>query len=92
MNISCLDIINYTPDILDYLKEPILSALASQTNEKERSAEMDYLAKTIAILIGRELSDEIINSTILLKILPLVREQLKEDLSKRKHNTIHFTI
>ena len=86
-----LDIIKYTPDILDYLREPIFSALASQTNEKERTEEIDYLAKTIVILI-RKLCGDIINNSVLSTILPSVRMQLKEDLSKRKHNTIHFTI
>lgn len=78
-----LDINKYTPVILDYLREPIISALVSQTNDEEKIKEIDYLAKTIAILISRELGNEIINYKNLFDILLSVREQLKEILVKR---------
>ena len=77
------DIETLAPSIMDYLKVPILSAMAFQTNEKERTKEMDYLAKTITILI-RKLCGDIIDSSVLSKNLPSVKKKLKENIGIRK--------
>lgn len=79
------DIEDFTPSILDYLKVPILLSMVSPTNEKEKTEEIDYLAKTISIQLSK-LCGERIDSTVLSTILPSVKEQLKEDISKRKKN------